>query len=89
MTEIVSIPAIVIACYLVGIGCKAVGNAKLDKFIPTICGVVGGILGIATFLTIPNFIPGDNWAIALATGIASGFAATGVNQVIKQFSKGV
>ena len=80
MTEIVSIPAIVIACYLVGVGCKAVGNVKLDKFIPTICGVVGGILGIATFLTIP---------IALATGIASGFAATGVNQVIKQFSKGV
>jgi len=89
MTEIVSIPAIVIACYLVGVGCKAVGNAKLDKFIPTICGVVGGILGIATFLTIPNFIPGDNWAIALSTGIVSGFAATGVNQVIKQFSKGV
>ena len=89
MTEIVSIPAIVIACYLVGVGCKAVGNEQLDKFIPTICGVVGGILCIATFLTIPNFIPGDNWASALATGIASGFAATGVNQVIKQFSKGV
>ena len=89
MTEIVSIPAIVIACYFVGGGCKAAGNAKLDRFIPTICAAVGGILGIATFLTIPNFIPGDNWAIALATGIVSGFAATGVNQVIKQFSKGV
>ena len=84
MTEIVSIPAIVIVCYLIGMGCKAVGNAKLDKFIPTICGIVGGILGIATFLTIPNFIPGDNWIIALATGIVSGLAATGANQIFKQ-----
>ena len=88
MTEIVSIPAIVVVCYLVGMGCKAVGNENLDKFIPTICGLVGAILGIATFLTIPNFIPGDNWVIALATGIVSGLAATGINQVVKQF-KGV
>ena len=88
MTEIVSIPAIVIVCYLIGMGCKAVGNEKLDKFIPTICGVVGGIIGIATFLTIPNFIPGDNWIIALATGIVSGLAATGANQIFKQL-KGV
>ena len=88
MAEIVSIPAIVIICYLVGGGCKAAGNEKLDKFIPTICGIVGGILGIATYLTIPNFIPGDNWAVALATGIVSGFAATGVNQIYKQL-KGV
>lgn len=84
MAEIVSIPAIVVICYLVGIGCKAVGSATLDKFIPTICGVVGGILGVTAFLTIPNFIPGDNWAIALATGIVSGLAATGFNQVVKQ-----
>lgn len=88
MTEIVSIPAIAIACYLIGMGCKAVKNETLDRFIPTICGVVGGILGIATFLTIPNFIPGDNWIIALATGIVSGLAATGANQIFKQL-KGV
>ena len=84
MTEIVSIPAIVIICYLVGIGCKAVGKEGLDKFIPTICGIVGGVLGIVAFATIPNFIPGDNWVIALATGIVSGLSATGINQIIKQ-----
>lgn len=62
--------------------------AELIGFITAICGIVGGILGIATFLTIPNFIPGDNWIIALATGIVSGLAATGANQIIKQL-KGV
>lgn len=88
MTEIVSIPAIVVICYLVGAGCKAVGNETLDKFIPTICGVVGAIVGIVAFLTIPNFIPGNTWLAALATGIVSGLAATGINQVVKQL-KGV
>ena len=88
MTEIVSIPAIVVICYLVGLGCKAVGSAHLDKFIPTICGVVGGILGIASYLTIPNFIPGDNWITAVATGVVSGLAATGINQIYKQIKEG-
>lgn len=84
MTEIVSFPAIVIMCYLVGFACKSFNNEKLDKFIPVICGVIGAILGIAIFLTIPNFIPADNWAMAVAIGIVSGFAATGINQIWKQ-----
>lgn len=87
MTEIVSIPAIVAICYLVGLGCKAVGNETLDKFIPTICGVVGAIIGIAAFLTIPDFIPGNTWLAALATGIVSGLAATGANQIYKQIKE--
>lgn len=87
MTEIASIPAIVVICYLVGIGLKAIGKEQVDKFIPTIVGVVGALLGLATFLTIPNFIPGDNWAIALATGIVSGLSATGINQIVKQIKE--
>lgn len=87
MTEIVSIPAIVVICYLVGMGLKAIGKEQVDKFIPTIVGVVGALLGLATFLTIPNFIPGDNWAIALATGIVSGLSATGINQIWKQIKE--
>lgn len=84
MTEIVSVPAIVILCYLIGMGCKAVKNKKLDKFIPTICGVSGAIIGLATFLTIPDFIVGNNWLSAMATGAVSGLAATGINQIYKQ-----
>ena len=85
MTEFVAFPAIVVMCYLVGVVCKSFGNEALDKFIPVICGVVGAILGILIYLTIPNFMPADNWAVAIAVGIVSGFAATGVNQIYKQF----
>jgi len=84
MTEFVAFPAIVVICYLAGIGLKAINSEKLDRFIPVICGLFGAILGIVMFLTIPNFIPTDNWAIAIAIGIVSGLSATGANQVYKQ-----
>lgn len=84
MTEFVSFPAIVVICYLIGLACKSFSSETLDKFIPVICGTIGGILGIIIFLTIPNFIPADNWAVAVAIGIVSGFAATGINQIYKQ-----
>ena len=87
MTEIVAFPVIMIMCYFVGIICKSFKNEKLDSFIPDIVGVVGLGLGLAIYLTIPNFIPADNWAVAVAIGIVSGLSAVGVNQVIKQAEK--
>lgn len=84
MTEFVSFPAIVVMCYLAGVICKTFENEKLDKFIPVICGSLGAILGVVIFLTIPNFIPAENWAVAVAIGIVSGFSATGINQIWKQ-----
>ena len=73
--------------YLLGATLKAIGNKTLDKFIPVICGLAGGILGVVVFKTIPDYLPADNWLLALYVGIGSGFAATGVNQVYKQFTK--
>lgn len=87
MTEFVAFPAIVVICYFAGIVCKAIGKEGLDKFIPVICGALGAILGIVIFLTIPNFIPADNWAEAIATGIVSGLSATGINQIYKQLKE--
>lgn len=84
MTEFVAFPAIVVMCYLAGVICKTFDNEKLDKFIPCICGVLGAILGVVIFVTIPNFIPAENWAVAVAIGIVSGFSATGINQIWKQ-----
>ena len=83
----IAFPAIVAVVYLVGATLNAINNATLDKFIPVICGFVGGVLGVVVFMTIPNYIPAENWLMALAIGIVSGFAATGINQVYKQFSK--
>lgn len=74
-------------CFLVGAGLKAIGNEILDKFIPFLCGLFGGILSIIAFKTIPNFIPAENWLMALYVGIGSGLMATGAHQVYKQFSE--
>ena len=83
----IAFPAIVVLCYLIGATLKAINNETLDKFIPMICGFVGGILGVVVFKTIPGYIPAENWLMALAIGIVSGFASTGINQVWKQFTK--
>ena len=85
----IAFPAIVVLCYLIGATLKAINNETLDKFIPMICGFVGGILGVVVFKTIPGYIPAENWLMALAIGIVSGFASTGINQVYKQFSEAV
>ena len=87
MTEFITLPAIVVICYLIGFACKTIGNEKIDSFIPVICGISGAILGVAMFLTIPEYIAADNWAEAVAIGIVSGFAATGVNQIYKQLTE--
>lgn len=84
MSEFVAFPAIVVICYLVGIGLKAFNNENFDRFIPVICGLLGAVLGVTMYFTIPNFIPADNWAVAIAIGIVSGLSSTGVNQIYKQ-----
>lgn len=83
----IAFPAIVVITYLAGATLKAFNNEGLDKFIPVICGFIGGLLGVVVFLTIPGYIPAENWLMALAIGIVSGFAATGINQVYKQFTQ--
>ena len=82
---IASVAAITVICYLVGQVVKATG---LDnKYIPAICGVVGAILGpVALYLGVPDF-PATDVLTAVAVGIVSGLAATGVNQAAKQLSE--
>ncbi len=76
-----SVAAITVICYLLAVGVKA---TRLDnKYIPVICGVVGGILGIVGMFIIPQYPAGDVLNAA-AVGIVSGLAATGANQVYKQ-----
>ena len=82
---IASVAAITVIAYLVGIGCKAAGSVK-DELIPVICGCVGAVLGIAGLNLMPDF-PAKDVINALAVGIVSGLAATGVNQIYKQLTK--
>lgn len=81
---IASVAAITVICYLVGLIVK---TTSLDnKFIPAIVGLCGGFLGVAgLYLGLPDF-PATDPLTALAVGIVSGLAATGINQVAKQLT---
>ena len=83
---IASVAAVTVICYMVGLMVKAVPNID-DKYIPIACGLAGGLLGLAgLYLALPDF-PASDPLTALAVGIVSGLAATGVNQAVKQLSK--
>ncbi len=73
--------AITVICYLAGEIAKA--SSLANKWIPCLCGVLGGVLGIPAMNLLADF-PATDPVTAVAVGIASGLAATGVNQVIKQ-----
>lgn len=82
---IATVAVITALVYIIGIGVKA---TKLDnKWIPAICGVSGMILGILALASgMPDF-PAQDYITAAAVGGASGLAATGVDQVVKQLLK--
>lgn len=77
------ITGITLICYLGGMGVKL---SKLDdKWIPLLCGIAGGLLGLLAMRVMPEF-PATNLIDAIAVGIASGLAATGVDQAVRQLS---
>lgn len=81
---IASVAAITVIAYLIGEGIKVTG---LDnKWIPVICGICGGALGVVGMKIMPDF-PATDYITAVAVGIVSGLAATGANQIVKQMGK--
>lgn len=84
MPEFATVAGITVICFLVGLAVKA--SPLEDKYIPIIVGVVGGALGVAGLYTMPDF-PVANVIDAVAVGIASGLAATGLHQIGKQLSE--
>lgn len=78
---ITGVASITVICLLIG---QAVKATKIDNtWIPIICGVSGLILGIVGMFIMPDF-PASDYLTAAAIGVVSGFAATGLNQAIKQ-----
>ena len=82
---IATVVAITVIVYIIGLAVKA---TKVDnKWIPVICGLAGIILGIvAMYIGVPDF-PATDPLTAAAVGGASGLAATGMDQVIKQLKQ--
>lgn len=85
ITQVGTVLAIVVITYLIGLGVKNISTIK-DEAIPVIVGVCGGILGVVGMFVMPDF-PAHDVLNAIAIGIVSGLASTGVNQVWKQAKK--
>lgn len=82
---IAGVTAITIICY---VAAEAVKATKLDtKWLPVICGILGGLLGALGVYVMPDF-PAEDVITAAAIGIVSGLASTGANQVYKQLKGG-
>lgn len=81
---IVGVAGITVIAYLFAEIAKA--TAIDNKWLPVVCGVVGAALGVAGMYVMPDF-PVHDVINATAVGIVSGLAATGVNQIKKQFTK--
>ncbi len=83
---IAAIPVITVICYLIA---EAIKATPLDnKWLPVICGSLGGILGVVALFASPAIIPATDVLTAIAIGIVSGFAATGIHQSVKQLKEG-
>ena len=84
---IASVAAITAVAYLIGMAVKTTGVA--DKWIPIIiiCGAAGLVLGVVAWTVGVKDFPAHDRLNAAAVGIASGWAATGLNQSVKQLTK--
>lgn len=82
---IASVAAITAIAFLVGLAVKAT-NVE-NKWIPVICAAVGGALGALGMNIMPDY-PATDYITAVAVGIVSGLAATGVNELYNHTIKG-
>lgn len=88
--ELTSVPIIVISCYLIGELYKILFRKKqeLNKIIPILTTIMGGVLGVVIYLTNPEMIVNaQNVWVALEIGIVSGATSTTTNQIKKQLTK--
>lgn len=62
-------------------------NEKFLKLVPLVACALGIICGVISFYCVPGVLDTTNVFVAIVIGGASGLAATGTNQVIKQLTK--
>lgn len=88
--EYISIPCIVVICYLFAEILKGITgkNEIVKRLIPLIVGLLGGVLGFCINRFYPDYLGVNTMYEAIAIGIISGLSSTGSNQIIKQLLKG-
>ena len=83
---VVGVAAITVICYLVGLVVKA--TPAPNNLIPIVFGTAGLVLGLVCYFTGLEVLPAADPVTAAAVGVVSGLAATGIDQVKKQLTKG-
>lgn len=85
MVNYAIIPVIVVICYVV---ISAIKTTNINsKWFPLISCALGAALAIAMFYIVPDFVGAATLTAAIISGVVSGLAATGTNQVFKQLMK--
>ncbi|HHU43923.1 MAG: enolase [Bacillota bacterium] len=90
MIEFFYVPFIVILVYMLMEIYKiliAKDKPVLKQLIPVFSCLTGMVIGGLSFYLLPDVIQTDSIATALTVGGASGLAATGMDQIFKQFNK--
>ena len=83
---VAGVAAITVIVYLLAMALRI--TVLPSRWIPVICGICGGALGVAVFLWLPGSgFPANDLLTAAAVGIVSGLAATGLEQIDKQIGK--
>ena len=89
MIQIMTVPVIVSTVYgLLAILKAAIKSERFNTFIPIAAVLFGSLLGVLFYFGLPELIPAGNVCAALIIGAASGWAATGAHQTVKQIKKG-
>lgn len=85
--NIVGVAVITVIVYVLADVIKA--TPLPTKWLPAICGLLGGLLGVVGMYVMPDF-PANDILSAIAVGAVSGWAATGIHEsthVIKTETK--
>ena len=81
----VPVAGITVICYLAAEVAKH--SPIKRRWLPSICGLTGLVLGVAAMYAMPGY-PGTDIITSAAIGAVSGWAATGVNQMARQLKRG-
>jgi len=86
--EFASVPIIVTIVFVTMNLLKrtATNCEKFIKYVPIISAGLGAVIGVLCFFFAPEINIADNFLAAFVIGGASGLAATGTSQAIKQLS---
>jgi hypothetical protein len=87
--DIASVPVITVLVYWFIEFFKQItnNNENFKRFLPILATIIGIILGLVIYFTLPNMAIAENVLYAILVGGVSGLGATGTNQIIKQLSK--